>query len=248
MDLIDLDRESEISTPVTGFKASPVVKIDGVDVVDFLVEQSWVRQQQDPDALWNGVFFSLGKAEATSFQAPQYYPGSHTNLTFGNGTTSTFANVALINIDLEGVGSGEDAYQVMCPGADESAATTTQSSHPSSTATVIQSETAMPTAPSSPNVPWFPYPVIKHSANSVAGYYLNDTGNTDVAVLQVTEFLSQTAQALDYEKEFQSVVQKFLDAAVKSKKKKLIIDLRGNGGMYLTWSSRLFRNDADRNK
>lgn len=214
---------------------SEVVKIDGTDVVEFLVEQSFVNQQQDPDALWNLAFYQLGKQDATSFQVPIYYPGPHTNLTFANGTTRSFNNVALVNVDLEGVEDGEDAYQVLCPGAVETAATTTQSSLPSSTAPVVETETAAPTttsSPNSPNVPGFPYPVIKHSANSVAGYYLNDTGNTDVAVLQIAAFIAPGIPAVGYEEEFQTVVQKFLDAAVKSKKKKLIIDLRNNGGKY----------------
>lgn len=234
VDLVEVDRDTEIVTPVKGFKPSPVVKIDGVDVVTFLLKQSFARQLQDPDALWNDVFYQFGKTSATSFQAPGSYPGPHTNLTFANGTTATFPNVAIVNVDLKGVASGDAAYQVMCPGAlkDENSAatTTTQSSPATSTATEVETGTAVPTSTSSPNIPYYPWPVIKHSADSVAGYYLNDTGLTDVAVLQVSEFLSQTDDSLNYEKEFQSVVQKFLDAAVKSKKKKLIIDLQRNGG------------------
>lgn len=234
VDLITVNGTTETITPIKGFEPSPVVKIDGVDVVTFLLEQSFARQLQDPDALWNDLFYQFGKTAASSFQAPASYPGPQTNLTFANGTTATFPNVAIVNVDLEGVASGEAAYEVMCPGALEdetSAATTaTQSSPATSTATEVETGTAAPTSTASPNVPFYPWPVIKHSANSVAGYYLNDTGLTDVAVLQVSEFLSQTDNSLDYEKEFQKVVQKFLDAAVKSKKKKLIIDLQGNGG------------------
>jgi C-terminal processing protease CtpA/Prc len=64
----------------------------------------------------------------------------------------------------------------------------------------------------------------------VAGYYLNDTGYTDVAVLQVRDFEAADEDPLTYSMEFQAVVQKFLNAAVKTGKRKLILDLQGNPG------------------
>jgi hypothetical protein len=224
-DLIVLDAETTQLHPVTGYTPSPVESIDGVDVVSFLLTRSLVGLSQDPDALWNQNFFQVGNLNADNFMTPNYYPGPSSNITLANGTTLEFTNVAVVNVALDGVSSGDDAYTAFCPGAVGPAS-------PIASAAVSSSAQASATQapPSSPTVPLYPYPVIKHSANSVAGYYLNDTGLTDVAVLQVQSFESQTDNALDYSREFQMVVQKFLDAAVKTGKSKLIIDLQGNGG------------------
>lgn len=179
--------------------------------------------------MWNQLFFQLGRRSDPSFVIPVFYPGPHTNLTFANGTTRQFPNKAIVNIPLDDLATGEEAYQVFCPGAT---GPVTESSSIAATSTVLpkselETETAVP-AP--PNVPLFPDPVIKHSADSVAGYYLSDPSYADVAVLKITEFQSLTSSAHDYQEEFQQVVEKFLSAAVRSKKKKLIIDLQGNAG------------------
>jgi C-terminal processing protease CtpA/Prc len=88
--------------------------------------------------------------------------------------------------------------------------------------------------------------VIKHSAGSVAGYYLNDTGFTDIAVLQIKEFESSVDDSTEYEREFQTVVEKFLAASVKTGKRKLIIDLQGNGGKSLGQPSDFIATDLYR--
>jgi hypothetical protein len=218
--------------PITGYTPSPVQTIDGVDVVSFLLAQSLVGQSQDPDALWNQVFFQLGNQNANAFVYPTYYPGPTTNVTFANGTTLEITNAAVVNLPLDGVTTGDDAYASFCPGALETASATSSASAAatSSSAPSTASASATSAPPSSPTVFGYPYPVIKHSADSVAGYYLNTTGQTDVAVLQVQSFSAEINDPLNFELEFQMVVQKFFDAAVKTGKSKLIIDLQGNGG------------------
>jgi hypothetical protein len=208
--------------------------------LDFLLTQSLARNSQDPDALWNQVFQSPWQSSDPSFQVPLFYPGPATNITFANGTTQTYINVAVVNVDLDGVNTGDDAYSVFCPGiaALESLTATASATAPASSST-SSSDIATPTEapPSSPTIAGFPYPVIKHSAGSVAGYYLNDTGLTDVAVLQIKEFESTVDDSVEYEREFQLVVEKFLAASVKTGKRKLIIDLQGNGGECANQSS-----------
>jgi len=229
-DLVVVDSAALQLLPVTGYTPSPITSIDGWEVVSFLLVQSLIGMSQDPDALWNQNFFQLANQDVNNFQYPSYYPGPTTNLTFANGTTRKFSNSATVNLPLDGVNTGDDAYAVFCSGAlDSSASTTTTASAAASTTAAA---TTTEEAPSSPTVPLFPYPVIKHSLNSVAGYYLNETGLTDVAVLQIQGFEAPQGSGddLTYAQEFQAVVQKFLDAAVKSGKSKLIIDLQGNGG------------------
>lgn len=230
-DLIKLNPKTALLEPASGFTPSPIVEIDGVDVVTFLLEQSLTRPSQDPDALWNQVFYQLGRNADPTFIAPSFYPGPHTNLTFSNGTTKQFPNKAIVNIPLDGLATGEEAYSVFCAGAAGPVTSTTAVAATSTVPTETEQETET-TAPPPPNVPFYPYPVIKHSANSVAGYYLNSSGYTDVAILKITEFQSSSGGARDYQEEFQDVVEKFLAAAVRSKKRKLIIDLQGNGGTF----------------
>ena len=91
--------------------------------------------------------------------------------------------------------------------------------------TVLPSNTAS-VAPA-PTSPGYPYPVVKHSANLVAGYFLNGTGNDNVAVLSIPSY---NAALPGQELEFQDVVQSFLAAAQRAGRTKLIIDLQANGG------------------
>lgn len=226
-DLVVGDSDTGKMAPKTGYAPSPVESIDGIDVVSFLLTQSLVAKAQDPDSLWNQLFFSLSATAEPTFQVPVYYPGPSTNVTFANGTTREYPNVALVNQPLDGLATGDDAYSSLCPGAvnPQTAPATART-----TASASEVATATEAPPTSPTIGGFPYPVIKHSVGSVAGYYLNDTDYTDVAVLQVREFASRTDSSLDYEREFQGVVEKFLDAAVRTGKRKLIIDLQGNGG------------------
>ncbi|OAP63679.1 hypothetical protein AYL99_02906 [Fonsecaea erecta] len=234
-DLTVLD-DAGNTVPVTGYAPSPVTSIDGVDVVTFLLTQSMVGSFQDPDALWNVLFPSLTQSWAPAFQDPVYYPGPSTNITFANGTTFTYPNLAIVNADLDGIQTGEDAFSSFCSGAFETetlAETATTTTASSAVSTTSQAPATTQAPPSSPTIPGYPYPVIKHSDGSVAGYYLNDTGLTDVAVLQIQGFESQSDDSLSYEREFQSVVEKFLDAAVKTGKRKLVIDLQGNGGGFI---------------
>ncbi|KAJ9636107.1 hypothetical protein H2204_005604 [Knufia peltigerae] len=222
--------------PVTGYIPSPVESIDGVDVVTFLLTQSMVGSSQDPDALWNQNFFQIGNQAVRYFAGPLYYPGPATNVTFTNGTTHHISNVAIVRLPLDGIATGEDAYSIFCPGALESVTASASSSAASSTAQA----TSTTETPSSPTIPLYPYPVIKHSADSVAGYYLNDTGYTDVAILQVRDFQAADENPLTYSMEFQTVVQKFLNAAVKTGKRKLIVDFQGNPGGSIDLGTDLF--------
>lgn len=206
--------------------------IDGIDAVSFLLAQSLVSSAQDPDASWNQVFYSLGNPSTRYYQFPVYYPGRATNVTFDNGTTYNYPNWANVNYPLDDVATGEDAYSAFCPKALEEVVEENETESVSLTSTSTPDPTSTIVAPGSPTIPGFPYPVIKHSLDSVAGYYLNGTGFSDVAVLQLREF-DNDAAGVAYEQEYQMVVQKFLDAAVKSGKSKLVIDVQGNGGKQL---------------
>jgi hypothetical protein len=68
---------------------------------------------------------------------------------------------------------------------------------------------------------------VEHSGGAVAGYFMNTPGFQDVAVLKIITF---EPQGDDSGVEFQSVIKQFLGNATSAGMKKLIVDLRENGG------------------
>lgn len=196
-----------------------------------MVATSLIQAFQDPDASYNTGFFELAPftiqpGTLGTFKFPQVYPGANTTLAFANGSSVSLSNLALVDKDLSGITNGEDMYSAFCSPASTGTAATS-----SAPASKRQASTVLPSSTSSvvplPTSPGYPYPVVKHSANFVAGYFLNDTGNENVAVLSIPSY---NAALPGQEIEFQNVVQSFLAAAQQAGKTKLIIDLQANGG------------------
>jgi hypothetical protein len=90
-----------------------------------------------------------------------------------------------------------------------------------SEASNVKRQNAMPTATG------YPTPEILHSEAMIGGYFLSGNGYDDVAVLSIPTFMPKDDNATS---EFQDTVGVFLKRASSAGKKKLIIDLRGNGG------------------
>jgi Peptidase family S41 len=205
--------------------------IDGIDVVTFMVATSLIQVFQDPDASYNTGFFELAPytilpGNFGTFTFPQVYPGANTTLAFANGSSVSIPNVAVVKKDLSGITNGEDMYSAFCtPSSTDAAATSSAPASKRQASTALSSSTA--SAIPLPTSPGYPYPVVKHSANFVAGYFLNDTGNENVAVLSIPSY---NAALPGQEIEFQDVVQSFLAAAQQAGKTNLIIDLQANGG------------------
>ncbi|EXJ88414.1 hypothetical protein A1O1_05344 [Capronia coronata CBS 617.96] len=218
--------------PVTGYTPSPVESIDSVDVVSFLLSQSLTAPFNDPDAQWNGLLG--GPFRSGTFASPSSYSGSSTNVTFLNGTTREYRNIAVVNVALDGVSIGDDAYNAFCPRAQDTAIAS------GSVRKAVSSSTESGVPSSSPTILGHAQPVIKHGADSVAGYYLDEPGLTDIAILRVNDFRPRFDTPAGYEKEFQTVVQKFFDAAVRTGKRRLILDLQGNLGGFVDLGTDLF--------
>lgn len=86
-------------------------------------------------------------------------------------------------------------------------------------------------ATSTPTLLGYPFlPVNKDPSNQVAGYFLNGTGLDDVAILRITSFANETADPDLRTATFVNTTRDFLAAATAANKKKLIIDVSGNGG------------------
>lgn len=64
----------------------------------------------------------------------------------------------------------------------------------------------------------------------MAGYYLDDAGYDDVAVLWVAQFLSFFSQSPAQLDTIRNVTRDFLADAVSAGKKRLVVDVSGNLG------------------
>lgn len=134
--------------------------------------------------------------------------------------------------------------------SSSSSTTTSSSSKPKSTATKVSKNSkkkaakASATPASAPTVVGYPYPVVKHYNDYIAGYFLNETEYKDVAVLSIFSFSpkSGTPRTTREFHEFRRVVRTFISECRKAKRTKLIIDVQANGGGLLFQSYELYRN------
>ncbi|KAF4625364.1 hypothetical protein G7Y89_g12800 [Cudoniella acicularis] len=200
---------------------SEIVKINGQDAEDFLEKLSEKGFLQDPDALYNNMFYELAldaqsdKSRYTGYfagagRAGYIYPGPKTTLEFENGTIRTYENYADVIGNFHGVTDGSSVYQVFCTGPKEFDALADNGDLPTRD---------ISTAYGYPNAEAI------SSDKQIAGYFLGDDPTyADVAVLSVLSF-EPTFPA-----EFQAIIQTFISDAKAAGKTKVVIDLSGNGG------------------
>lgn len=83
----------------------------------------------------------------------------------------------------------------------------------------------------------YPEPVVREPHNLISGYFPDDEGMRDVAVLAVPSFQTDRNSS----RPFADTATDFVNKAVSSKKKKMVIDLSGNGGGNLGSGLDLFK-------
>ena len=169
--------------------------------------------------------------------------GDYTTVKHENGTVNQYINSAIVQLDMfDGVEDGESFYAAFCNqgppqtnsrkrGAKRDLTKEVMEAVKRPTKAKRQSDaTATPTG--------YPSPEMYHSEGLIGGYYLTDEGYTDVAVLSVPSFFPATEEG---PLEFQEKAGAFLQDAAKAGKKKLVIDLRGNGGGMVYLGYDLFK-------
>jgi hypothetical protein len=206
-------------------KLSPIAKINGEDVQTYLNKIAAREQYIDPDARFNSLMYrGNGSSSIGSFvaQGLGIFEGATTNITFKNDTTSVYKNVAEARAELTGVTDGKSFFEQLCTGSftGVQAASEYKKVTPYKGAPHHWKRASIPSSS-------YPKPVVEHSGGMVAGYFMTADGFEDVAVLKIITF--QTSGAGD-STEFQQVVKQFLGNSTEAGKKKLIIDLRENGG------------------
>lgn len=212
------DLNSSVVSQNSSWTPSAILTIDDQDAVAVLTSIAQQQKLQDPDAAYNVVMYQLAQAELGSFGTFFGQIGNptkpQTKLTFENGTTTMFNNVARVRQNFTGVDSGETFYAKFCNGLSASS---------SATETMTSSIVMMPTATSMPTAPariMYPPAQAESPEGSLAGYFMNTTGMEDVAILSINAFEEQEAQ---------NTLTKFLDACRAAGKKKLVIDVQANG-------------------
>ncbi|KAL9107938.1 MAG: hypothetical protein Q9227_007260 [Pyrenula ochraceoflavens] len=236
-------RVSEFSR---GFNSSgsPISQIDGVPASQWIQAWSLNNNFQDPDTLYNQVFYEVAKDNPYGgFLSNGFYTGDTTVLTYQNGSSKSFQNFATINNDFTDVDSGDAFYSKFCSG------TTTATSMPTnvpsgppqeSTTTSTDGPTATSTEGSTstqdPRSSFYPTPIVESVQGFAAGYFL-DGAYSDTAVLSVISFNADETDNVD----FQSTISQFLQAAINSGKTKLIVDMSQNDGGTIMLAYDMFK-------
>ena len=220
------------------YKPSPITLVDGVEVTEWLMTAALntTIRFQDPDALWNSLFWTVSAADGSdgtqgyfTSPFPNYYIGPSTNVTFANGSYLAYENQAYTSLDFTGVHDGKSFYHKFCNAQYKSA-------HGQGGSKVKRSRTRRDLSTISGatqkqiDFPRGAYPpaVIESADSAFAGYFLNAPGFENVAVLSI---LSDTEDAV---LSAQQTMKKFIKLCQENGKDHLIIDQTSNpGGLIL---------------
>lgn len=161
-------RDLELALNDTSFKPSPVRTINGEGVTEYLQKVAVQAAFHDADTRWNALFpsqplIASGVTFLGSFRTGRYQ-GPNTTMAFGNGTTRSMMNVAVVVGNFTGVDSGPAFFTKFCSGFS------------SISPTAPPTNTSASTRPATPSHVGYPKAVVLHPNLSLGGYYINDTG------------------------------------------------------------------------
>ncbi|OCL15239.1 hypothetical protein AOQ84DRAFT_329766 [Glonium stellatum] len=197
------------------YTPSPIVTINGEQATSYLEKWSQFGSLQDRDALYNNVFYELAPVSlgASGSGMGTFTGGGRGRWVYPGATTELgFANGTKVTYT--------NFAKVLIP---FTGITSGQSLYDIWFAT--------------PWAPGYPSPVVRQINNLIAGYYLEGSHYSDVAVLSVPSFVSLDTAEI----QFQDVGKQFISAAKAAGKTKLIIDLSANGGGTILQGYDLFK-------
>ncbi|KAF3040604.1 hypothetical protein E8E11_000248 [Didymella keratinophila] len=224
---------------ISSFKASPVISVNGKNASQYVETYSSVgNPYHDVDARYNVALDNPARrayynGTIAQFSTGYIYDGGTTTLTFANGSVANTRNVAFVGTqyNFTNVTDGTSFFDTFCRGLPAPTVPAPEDPVPTESQEPIETtevNTATPTATSLPVPTLVGYPKPEVIANSkvVAGYIL-DSNYSNVAVL--------VFPSMDTKLNFsdgQEAVRSFLHTSVQQGKKKLVVDLRGNGEPY----------------
>ncbi|KAF7558159.1 hypothetical protein G7Z17_g55 [Cylindrodendrum hubeiense] len=224
-----------------GYSLSPITTIDGAPVIEYLESLSSLGGSQDPDALYNEVFEGIpkmGQGAEGLFSNSQSALSDAIVFEFANGTIAVYDNIALVQQDFSEIDSPAALHKIVeLPTAIATSTAALTTAVPTTAAsTSIPVETTTSTHEGTPTLTGYPYPVEKHYGDWISGYFLNETGYEDVGVLALNGFEAGSQFGLDSTEdltEFYRTLTSYLAKFEAAGKKKLVVDLQGNGGGFL---------------
>ncbi|EUC46788.1 hypothetical protein COCMIDRAFT_91896 [Bipolaris oryzae ATCC 44560] len=216
------------------YEPSPVTKINGKDASKFLIEEANLVAYHDPDTRYNSMLFMPAAESYGSFINPRFFPGVATNITYQNGTTDVYPNIAIV-ADAEAWRSVRDAdsfYNTFCIPTTSSGGEVKKrdmNDPPLQLQNPRERDFKSASMQQYGSVPLFyPKPFVSHTEENVplAGYFIN----TDVG--QIGVLIIQTFNTADVSgaREFQRVIQQYISQSKSRGVEKHIIDIRGNPG------------------
>ncbi|WEW60091.1 hypothetical protein PRK78_005575 [Emydomyces testavorans] len=218
----------DLNSTNSGFQPSPIVTIDGEDSVKWLEAMSLNSELQDRDAMYNNQFYAPSlDTSSGNFARPFEHPGAITTIGFKNGTERQYKNAAFLRDSFEGITDGVSFYKTFAelPPKDfrqqPSEVVRRGITRPS---TAVMDPKSIEDYRSKSPKP------ISNCTLEICGYFLDK--HPDTAVLAIARFMNGD-ELLTFMSAFSDFVTKFLAACKTAGKKKLIIDVTGNGGGLL---------------
>jgi hypothetical protein len=202
--------------------ASSIVSIDNIPVSDYLQVISLYGNYQDPDALYNQLFYSPAQAQQEAGNGYRTFLNPFglkdtSSFIFSNDTSNpkAFKNFAYINGNFNSnINSGADLFTASVLPQTTTTAPTTQAAI---------KERSLPTAN-----PYPTNPIAQHPQGYISGYFLD--GYDDTCVLQMSAFEGSNTTDPSDSAEIQQTIQSTLAQCTMAGKTKLIVDLSANGG------------------
>jgi hypothetical protein len=215
------------------YEPSAVTKINDQDVASFMAAESLLNSYHDPDTRYNAMFYMQPAESFGYFTSPRFYPGPKTSITYENGTTQEYPNLAIVSepVQWDSITSGSSFYDTFVDSSNSYKRSKKRSpnalpfhlenprDHEFQNAFTIQHS----------SIPLFyPTPFLAHSGDEVplAGYFI-DTAQGQIGVLVVQTFNTEDAAGA---REFQRVIQRYIAEAKARGVAKHVIDVRTNGG------------------
>ncbi|KAF6828647.1 hypothetical protein CPLU01_08416 [Colletotrichum plurivorum] len=228
---------TDVAALANGGNVSDIKSINGMDPYDFL-KANFFSPSRDSDGRMNAMFSTGDTKGMGRFRVQEMYRGPTTDVVWSNSKKTSFQNIAGIRQDFRGVVDGESFFRKFCTGA----LTRHHSGKSKRGEDGVIPPNILDPAPTIPNgtyhpsarverrdIPFkgvYPIAVAGNKGSNVAGYFLQDDGFEDVAVLKIISFGQPKNRPTDFEDRIRS----FLNQSIAHNKQKLVIDLRENGG------------------
>jgi hypothetical protein len=217
----------------TSYEPSPVTKINDQDIGSFLAAESLLNSYHDPDTRYNALFYMQPAESFGYFTNPRFYPGPKTSITYENGTTREYINLAVVSESSvwNSISDPQSFYETYIDPTNSLLRLKKRSPNalPFHLENPRDHEFQNAFAIQHSSIPLFyPKPFLAHSEVEVplAGYFIN-TAQGQIGVLVVQTFNTEDAAGA---REFQRVIQRYIAEAKSRGVVKHIIDVRTNGG------------------